>query len=229
VVRYAHQTWEAVEQWRTCSWKADLCDCVECPHLDLTPVTSHTHIQSQYLLYLQFTFDLLLVSSAVVIWRVLRAIKLPGTRTFCKCAPIFSLFLWCNSSTWTYAASMLTFLYHTHSLSLSHTHTHTHMSGRTSMNEWPACCRGFYLHNTQQTHETNIHALNGIWTRDPSNQVASALHLRLYGHRERPCDPVTVPILSHLLCYNTCIMSYCLSFNRRSYIFPFGLYFPATK
>jgi hypothetical protein len=28
-----------------------------------------------------------------------------------------------------------------------------------------------YLHNTQQTQETNIHAFGGIQTRDPSYQL----------------------------------------------------------
>jgi hypothetical protein len=32
--------------------------------------------------------------------------------------------------------------------------------------------RHHYLHNTQQTQDTNIHALSRIWTHDPSNQVA---------------------------------------------------------
>jgi hypothetical protein len=50
------------------------------------------------------------------------------------------------------------FLYHTQ---LQHT------SGRAPLNEWSARCSRRYLHNTQQTHETNIHALCGIRTRDP--------------------------------------------------------------
>ena len=152
VVRYARQTWEAAERWRTCSWKGDLCDCVECPRLDPTPVTSHTHIQLQYPLYLQFTFDLLLVSWAVVICWVLRAIKLPGTRTFCKCAPTFFFFLCCNSSTWAYAASMLRFLYHTH----THTHTHTCPVGLLQMSDQFAAEASTYTTHNKHTSQTSM-------------------------------------------------------------------------
>ena len=42
-----------------------------------------------------------------------------------------------------------------------------------------------YLHNTQQTLETNIDVLSGIRTRDPSNQAVSDLRFRLHGHRDR--------------------------------------------
>jgi len=37
------------------------------------------------------------------------------------------------------------------------------------------------LHNTQQTQETNIHALSGIRNRDPSNQAAADTGLRPRG------------------------------------------------
>jgi len=30
-------------------------------------------------------------------------------------------------------------------------HTHTHKTGRTPLDEWSACCAGYYLHSTQQT------------------------------------------------------------------------------
>jgi hypothetical protein len=36
---------------------------------------------------------------------------------------------------------------------------------------------GHYLHNTQQTRETNIHAVSGIRTRDPCNQVPQTYDL----------------------------------------------------
>jgi hypothetical protein len=39
-------------------------------------------------------------------------------------------------------------------------------------------------HNTE-TQETNIHALSGIRTRDPSNQAAADLRLRPRGYRGR--------------------------------------------
>ena len=41
----------------------------------------------------------------------------------------------------------------------------THTSNRTPLNGW-----GRYLHNTQQTQETNTHAPNGIRTCDPRKQ-----------------------------------------------------------
>jgi hypothetical protein len=47
-------------------------------------------------------------------------------------------------------------------------HTHTHNTRRTSLDEWSARHRSRYLHNTKQTQETNIRALGGIRTRDPS-------------------------------------------------------------
>jgi hypothetical protein len=49
------------------------------------------------------------------------------------------------------------------------THTHTHTPARTLLNKWSARRRGRYLHNTEQTQETNIHGLSRIRTRNPSN------------------------------------------------------------
>jgi len=57
--------------------------------------------------------------------------------------------------------------------------TDTHIPGRTSLNRWLAYRIGRYLHYTQRTQETNIHTLNKIRTRYPSNQAAAGLHLRL--------------------------------------------------
>jgi hypothetical protein len=48
--------------------------------------------------------------------------------------------------------------------------THTRQN---SSEEWSVRRTGRYLHNTQQTQETNIHALGGMRTRDRSNQAAS--------------------------------------------------------
>jgi len=39
-------------------------------------------------------------------------------------------------------------------------------------------------YNTQQTQETNIHALSGIRIRNPSNRAASDQCVRPYGHRD---------------------------------------------
>jgi hypothetical protein len=44
--------------------------------------------------------------------------------------------------------------------------------------------RGRYLHNTRQTQETNIHALSGMWTRDPSTQAASYRSATLIGWQQ---------------------------------------------
>ena len=41
------------------------------------------------------------------------------------------------------------------------------------------------LHNTQQTQETNIHAIRGIRTSDPSGPATSDLHIRPNSHRGR--------------------------------------------
>jgi hypothetical protein len=53
------------------------------------------------------------------------------------------------------------------------------------MNEWSARRTGRYLHNAQQTQETNIHAFSGIRTRDTSNRAAADLSVRTHGHRNR--------------------------------------------
>ena len=54
----------------------------------------------------------------------------------------------------------------------------THTPGSTPLNERAPRRRGRYVHNTQQTQETKIHALSGIRTRDPSNQATADLRLR---------------------------------------------------
>jgi hypothetical protein len=57
--------------------------------------------------------------------------------------------------------------------------THTHTPSSTPLNEWSARRTGHYLHNTQQTQETNIRTLSRFRTRD----------LRPHDHRDwqRPC------------------------------------------
>jgi hypothetical protein len=59
-------------------------------------------------------------------------------------------------------------------------HTHTH--GRTPLNEGSARRRGRYLHNTQQTTETNIHVFKGMRTQ--SNR-------RLIPHDQRDTNAIT--------------------------------------
>jgi hypothetical protein len=44
---------------------------------------------------------------------------------------------------------------------VSRSHISRHTLGRTPLNEWSARRRGRYLHNTQQTQETNSHAPGG--------------------------------------------------------------------
>ena len=63
---------------------------------------------------------------------------------------------------------------------ISHTIRHT-TPGRTPPNEWSARRKDRYLHNTQ-TQDTNIHALIGIRTRDPSNRPVANLRLRPQDH-----------------------------------------------
>ena len=96
------------------------------------------------------------------------------------------VFLRLNSPIRAQTASFFTFLYHTQ----LDTHTHAHPVGLI----WKKSARrrGRYLYNRQQTQQTNIYALSGIRTHDPSNQAAadqrhtparssgSKLPLRLY-------------------------------------------------
>jgi len=66
----------------------------------------------------------------------------------------------------------------------SHTITHKHTSSRTHLNDWSTRRRGRYPHNTRQAEETNIYALSGIRTRDPSHQPAQDIRLRPHGQRD---------------------------------------------
>ena len=67
-----------------------------------------------------------------------------------------------------------------HSLSHTHTHTHTHEYSRIPLNGCSYPRVHLYLHNTQQTRQTNTHAFSGIRTRDPNNQVAADLQRVLH-------------------------------------------------
>ena len=69
---------------------------------------------------------------------------------------------------------------HTH----THTHTHKHTHSKIPLNEYSAHRKSRSLQNAQRTQETNIPGLNGIRTRDPSNQAVSDLRLRSHGHRD---------------------------------------------
>jgi hypothetical protein len=64
------------------------------------------------------------------------------------------------------------------------THIQTH--GRTPLDEWSARRRDLYLHRTtQHINTTNIHALSGIRTSDPSNQAGADHRLRPRDHSDR--------------------------------------------
>jgi hypothetical protein len=55
---------------------------------------------------------------------------------------------------------------------IRHKHTHRHTPSSTPL-------------NTQQTRDTNIHALKGIRTGDPSSQASADLRLRPRRHLDR--------------------------------------------
>jgi len=66
-------------------------------------------------------------------------------------------------------------------VSRSHTIKQIHTPGRTTLNEWWVRRGVLYLHNTQQTQETNIHDHGGIRTSDANNQEPTNLRLRPHG------------------------------------------------
>ena len=51
-------------------------------------------------------------------------------------------------------------------VSISHTIRHTRIPRRNPLKEWLPRRRSRYVHNTQQTQETNILSLTGVQTRD---------------------------------------------------------------
>jgi hypothetical protein len=59
-------------------------------------------------------------------------------------------------------------------------------SRKDPLSEWSARRRDLHVHSTQQTHETNFHALNRFWRRDLNDRAAVDLRLRPHGHRNRP-------------------------------------------
>ena len=82
---------------------------------------------------------------------------------FFNCRVFFSS---CNSPTWTWATSLLWI----------HDHTHT-TRGSTPLDKWSARLRDPYLHNTQHSLQTSIHAPGGIRTRHTikrKNEVGGA-------------------------------------------------------
>jgi hypothetical protein len=81
---------------------------------------------------------------------------------------------------------------HTHTPTHTYTYTHTHTWHDSSEQ---VVTRSPYLHNTQQTKQTNIHTLSGIRTSD---RAISDLHLGQQGHRERSVVFYGVIISQHL-------------------------------
>jgi len=57
-----------------------------------------------------------------------------------------------------------------HTMRHTHTHTHTYALPRTPLSELLAHRSFRYLHNTQQTQETNVHDLNRIRTHESRNR-----------------------------------------------------------
>ena len=95
---------------------------------------------------------------------------LPYTYIACFC-----FLLWRNSPTRALVDSFLRFLYH----------THRQVSQRViSSLQRPL--------PTQQTHQTNIHALRGAETLDSSNPEAGYPRLRAEGHRHRQIQQIYV-------------------------------------
>jgi hypothetical protein len=67
---------------------------------------------------------------------------------------------------------------------LDHTQWHNTV-GRIPLDEWSARRRDLYLTNTQHSQQTNIHALCGVRTRNPSRRPAADPRLIPLGHWDR--------------------------------------------
>ena len=91
------------------------------------------------------------------------------------------------------------------------TFSHTHTPSRTSVNEWSTHCGGRYLRNTQQTQETNIHALSGFRTRSPRNRSAADLRPRPHRRGWLPSDLLALFLVSavRIASYNNQTISQC--------------------
>ena len=61
----------------------------------------------------------------------------------------------------------------------------------TPVNGWSARRKGHYLHDTQQTQETNIATLSGVRTCDSINQATADRRLRPLGHQDRLLNSLT--------------------------------------
>jgi hypothetical protein len=72
-----------------------------------------------------------------------------------------------------------------HCWGLQTTNNEIHTLGSAPLNERSARRRGRYLHITQQTQETNIHAVSWIRTRDRNIQAVSDLRLTPHPYRQQ--------------------------------------------
>jgi hypothetical protein len=104
-------------------------------------------------------------------------------------------FLWRSRQTRAFAASLLRFL----------DHTQSHTPGRTPPNEQSARRRVHNLHSTQQTQETNIHALSGFEhaTSEIKRMLTYTLHPTATGMG------YVVILLYYRLSFLACV-GYCL-------------------
>jgi hypothetical protein len=77
-------------------------------------------------------------------------------------------------------------------------HTHTHTRARTvGLPRLPhQLVAKAATYTTYDKRDTNVHALSGIRTRDPSNRAAADLRHRPHGHRNR-----LLPYYFHLIIY----------------------------
>jgi hypothetical protein len=64
---------------------------------------------------------------------------------------------------------------------------HTTLS-RNPQYGWSARRRNLYLHRTQHSQQTDIHAPGRIRTRNPSKRAATGPRLRPLGHWDQHCD-----------------------------------------
>jgi hypothetical protein len=89
---------------------------------------------------------------------------------------------------------------------VSSSHTIRQAAGLLWTSDQPVAKASTYprQHNVQ-TQDTNIHALSGIRSRDPSNQAAADLRLRPCGHRDRLLNEHVMQIcLYFVCCYHCC-------------------------
>jgi hypothetical protein len=84
---------------------------------------------------------------------------------------------WRNSLQWATTSSFLRYL--------DHTQRHTTVS-RTPLDEWSARRRDLYLHNTQHSQQTDVHALGRIRTHNLIKRAAADPRRRPRGYRDRP-------------------------------------------